>query len=170
MENTLDIESNNITHQVIVKGRNNCDPTICCIKFIIVLLIVIFGLPLVLCDIYFGFADKTCVKENARIVSITLQDYLVVSGISSGLFGFGLLILVIFFDDFDYEKTGICFRLGIILTSVFSFGWNITGGIIFWQHIDNSLCSNTVYNYMYTSLIIKYLAQGFGVSSIIKKN
>ena len=39
-------ENNNIKiHKVIVKDRNSCDPTTCCIKFTITLIVLIFYFP-----------------------------------------------------------------------------------------------------------------------------
>jgi len=45
----------------------------------------------------------------------------------------------------------------MIFVSITSFAWNIVGGVIFWAFMNNALCSNNVFNYVFASLIIKYI-------------
>lgn len=41
------------------------------------------------------------------------------------------------------------------LVNLFLIIWNILGAIIFWGLMDTTNCSDTIYNYMFASLIIK---------------
>ena len=137
----------------------------CCFKFSVWLLIMIFGFPLPFCDLYYGYIDNTCVSEPVDKLAINLKDYLLVNGwILMSLLG--LISILIFFMDINTFNnkttnngyfTGIIVFSGIIsvLIGIFLTIWNIIGAIIFWNLMDTTNCSNGIYNYVFTSLIIK---------------
>lgn len=147
-----------------------------CLKSAIWLLIMIISFPLPFCDLYYGYTDDTCVSEPAGKLAINLKDYLLVYGwiIMSIL---GLLSIALCFIDFNSSGSRTstsngCFVfsrtfLTIIsaLTNIFLIIWNIFGAVIFWSLMDTSECSNSIYNYVFASLIIKIV---FNVISILQ--
>lgn len=147
-----------------------------CLKSAIWLLIMIISFPLPFCDLYYGYTDDTCVSEPAGKLAINLKDYLLVYGwiIMSIL---GLLSIALCFIEFNSSSSRTstsngCFVfsrtfLTIIsaLTNIFLIIWNIFGAVIFWSLMDTSECSNSIYNYVFASLIIKIV---FNVISILQ--
>lgn len=147
-----------------------------CLKSAIWLLIMIISFPLPFCDLYYGYTDDTCVSEPAGKLAINLKDYLLVYGwiIMSIL---GLLSIALCFIEFNSSSSRTstsngCFVfsrtfLTIIsaLTNIFLTIWNIFGAVIFWSLMDTSECSNSIYNYVFASLIIKIV---FNVISILQ--
>lgn len=127
-----------------------------CFKSIIIFIILVFGLPLTICDLYYAFNDNTCVSSHVDMINVNLKQYLQVSGLLMGCFIFIIILGVLFLEN----SNGILLFLGTILfifVSIFNTAWNIIGGVIFWKYMDNSLCSNNVFNYVFASLIIKYI-------------
>lgn len=151
--------------RVAQKKRTN----LCLICFIIVF-VLIFGLPLIICDLYYGYNDDTCVSNDANKLSINLRDYLLVSGYSS------LVILIFLFMTLfsalcDKDLFGCCAILTQIITwpfGLFGIAWHIIGGVIFWAYMDNSTCSGNVFSYVTASLIIKYVS--IGIELLRRKN
>lgn len=137
-----------------------------CVKISVLFIIIIFALPLAICDLYFAYNDSTCVNEPAGRLAINLHDYLLVYGWLSICLIIIIMLFVIFFVDLRQENNqSLCFICGggIIMivtttTRIFALIWNIFGAIIFWGLMDTSNCSNTIYNYVFASLIIKFVS------------
>ena len=158
-----------------VKSSNNCGPN-CCIKSGIWLLIMIICFPISFCDLYYGYTDNTCVSEPAGRLAINLKDYLLVYGLI-GMSVIGLLSSMLFCLDintFGSKNSNIdgCIVCGgaflaiiFVLVTMFLIIWNIFGAIIFWCLTDTSKCSNSIYNYVFASLIIKLV---FSLISILQ--
>jgi hypothetical protein len=49
-------------------------------KYVVWLLIMIMGVPIPFCDLYYGYNDNTCVNQPIDKLSINLKDYLIVYG------------------------------------------------------------------------------------------
>ena len=129
-------------------------------RFIIFVVLIIYIFPLTFCDLYFGLTDDSCVNNSVDRLAINLADYLVIGGIIRAIGLFFLLASICCFN----EKTGP-YIIGIgmilfVLGSIFGIAWNIIGGVIFWSYMDNSTCSDETFNYVFASLIIKYVITG----------
>ena len=128
-------------------------------------LILLIGLPITFCDIYYAYTDNSCVDSHVDRISVNLKQYLQVSGLLSGCFLFIVILCVLTYNE---KIKGLLFGVGIILfifLNMFNLAWNIIGGVIFWKYMDNSLCSDNVFNYVFASLIIKYVCAAFSLFS-----
>lgn len=162
--NYNDIEANNIRLNDITYTNKNTS-NIFCLKFTAIFFILVIGLPITFCDIYYAYNDHSCVNSYVDRISINLKDYLQVSGLLSACFLFVVIFCILTYKDSLKE---LMFGLGVILyffINIFNLAWNIIGGVIFWGHMDNSLCSNNVFNYVFASLIIKYVCIGISLLS-----
>jgi hypothetical protein len=113
-----------------------------------------------ICDLYYAYNDSTCVTNSAKPLNINLKDYLIVSGYI--LLGEIITLIYLCWTTIynDVERSNCTTIIAIILIyfcAVFSLVWNIIGGVIFWSYMDNTTCSSNVFNYVFTSLIIKYV-------------
>lgn len=103
-------------------------------------------------------------------LNVNLKEYLQVSG----FLNMGAIFLVVLALLLYNDKTkGFLLSFGIILlifVGIFNTVWNIIGGVIFWKYMDNTLCSNGVFNYVFTSLIIKYVFTAFNLRTSKKKD
>lgn len=173
--NTTDIEAN-INNRIDINyniSNSNSSLTILnneiftnlCVKITFILFLIIITLPIVFCDLYYAYTDDSCVSSNVDKININLQDYLKVSGFLTGSYIVFLIFLIFFIKE---QSSGLFWGLSIVIVALivlFNLAWNIIGGVIFWNYMDNSLCSNDVYNYIFASLIIKYVFIGIGICS-----
>lgn len=158
-----------------MESSDSCG-TNCCLKSTFWLLVMIIGFPIPFCDLYYGYTDDTCVLESAGKLAINLKDYLLVYGwIVMSMIGL-LSVVLCFFDinSFGSKKSNSdgCYVCGVSfltiinsLVNIFLTIWNIFGAVIFWSLMDTSECSNSIYNYVFASLIIKLV---FNVISILQ--
>jgi hypothetical protein len=136
-----------------------------CLKFTIIFLILLLELPLTVCDLYYAYNDDSCVSSPVDRISVNLKEYLIVSGLLLVCFQFIIISIVILYNE---NSKGFLLAFGTILfvfISIFNTTWNIIGGVIFWSYMDNSICSNNVFNYVFASLIIKYVFAAFSIFS-----
>jgi hypothetical protein len=143
------------------------------IKCCTVTMFLICMLPIIICDIYFGLTDKSCVNDEPDGLNITLKLYLLVSGFA----GLALMIILICttcsISSDDNNNMFILLLTGCIgiITLIFSIIWNILGAVIFWGNIyKEGNCDSTVSTYIFVSLIIKFVGNLFGVNQQNKKN
>ena len=135
-----------------------------CVKLFISLLVLAFGSPFVICDLYYAYTDDTCLHNPTKKLDIDMYQYLLISGYY-GVSFLGFIVLAIFISkkqDFDSKKSNddndciILFaHILKILMLLFSTAWVVVGAIIFWHEIDNASCAKPVYNYLTASLVIK---------------
>jgi hypothetical protein len=175
-----DVESGNITSKLvgvpdedldvtkIYRNRSDSVPVSTagslCVKLFISLLVLAFGSPFVICDLYYAYMDDTCVHNPTKKLDIDMYQYLLISGYY-GVSFLGFIVLAIFISkkqDFASKKGNddndciILFaHIFKILMLLFSTAWVIVGAIIFWHEIDNANCSKPVYNYLTASLVLK---------------
>lgn len=158
--------------------ENSISPgAVCCIKSGIWFLIMIIGFPISFCDLYFAYRDDTCVSEPAGKLAINLKDYLLVYGWTFMCIIGVLTIWLCFIDinsfssntnnDIYFICTKTFFKNFFDLTNLFLAIFNTFGAIIFWGLMDTSECSNSIYNYVFVSLIIKIVLI---VVSVLEKN
>ena len=140
--------------------------------------IILLILPLAICDLYLAWTDDSCVYNNTVGLSINLHNYLLFSGLTSIgvillcpiVICFGIILLCVNFKCCPELVLFFSIGIGIIgfFFGLFLLCWNIIGGAIFWSFMDNSTCSSVVYNYVFASLIIKYIFSFVGLVSIAK--
>jgi len=141
------------------------------IKIFGIIVIVITLIPLIVCDIYFGFIDNYCINEMPNGLNYTLKLYLLVSGFMELIWLivgiYTICLLSITNNDitkFVYVNQFINFGL------IFNLIWNILGAVTFWGSIYNKgICNSTTSTYIYVSLVIKFVSTVVGLIQNFKK-
>jgi hypothetical protein len=166
VENTS-ITNTYVTNKLNITSSASSDDQcgIYCLKFTAIFLFLLFGLPLVFCDLYYAYNDNSCVNSHVDRISINLKEYLLVSGLLTGCLLFIIILGIMLFNENSKQTLLYLAMVIFIFASIFNTAWNIIGGVIFWGYMDNSLCSNNVFNYVFASLIIKYVFAVFGILS-----
>lgn len=166
--NNMDIEANfNIlTDSKLSKSYNDIhistdisyDNTgLYCLKSLLIFLVLFVGLPLCFCDLYYAYTDDSCVSSHVDRINVNLKQYLQVSGLLTGCFMFIVILIILSFNENSKRFLLVLGTILFIFIGIFNTAWNVIGGIIFWGYMDNSLCSDSVFNYVLASLIIKYV-------------
>ena len=144
------------------------------LKLLITILTVLLCSPIIICDIYFGLNDSSCVEESPPSLSITLQTYMLTSAFVA-LSALTIVIIstcIISSNNSDTKNNCIVTISSIISTlfSLFHLIWNILGAIVFWGFAyKNNLCDKNVSTYLFITLIIKLIANYFGITNAFKK-
>lgn len=123
-------------------------------RYLIYFLIII--IPFIVCDIYWGFYDNSCTLEETEI-GLTLGNFLQIRGI---ILCVGCLSVILLYSTHSHKiNWDIIFYFGIflIISVIFNIIWTIIGAYIFWHEINNNLCQENVYNYVFVSLIIRFI-------------
>ena len=145
---------------ILYKAKENDYVTMGVIKIVVTLFILCFILPFIFADLYIAYNDKTCVNDYPAKLKISLSIYLQVNSyiLLSVLFIYiGLINTKIHVFAYDEIIKTILYLL-IYVTRIIIFGWNVLGAIIFWGYVsEKSNCSVIVYNYLYTTFIIRLL-------------
>lgn len=140
------------------------------LKICISLLIIIIMAPIIVSDLYFGFSDTSCSREQPDELEINLRLYLLVSGFTS----LSTMILLIFGACmFSEERVYIIYCGSAVMLALVMFNliWNILGAIVFWAYIyENGSCNISFSTYMFVSLIIKFCGTLFSYQLNSKKN
>jgi hypothetical protein len=141
------IQSQKITVKPIDTSASSC-----CIIFCAMLVIAIFCLPFVICDLYFAYNDISC-QYDSNPVGITLSTWLK----TSGFVVTGYLILFLVLVQYSLNNECNKFLLNVIkyIFSGFLLAWIIVGSVIFWKYLEPSgTCNKTISDYMWVRLII----------------
>ena len=155
--NDIEANFNNIPQENNDNKSSNDKFAMNCYKFTIIFIVLLFGLPLAICDIYYAYTDNSCVTSHVDRININLKEYLQVSGLLSLCFIFIIILGTLFSENL---KNSVLLGIGAVLLipiTIFNTVWNIIGGVIFWKYMDNALCSNNVFNYVFASIVIKYV-------------
>ena len=164
--NVIDIETNynSILDNKLSKNYNNIHISTdflyvngCCFKSFLIFIILFCGLPLCLCDLYYAYTDDSCVSSHVDRINVNLKQYLQVSGLLTGCFMFIVILTVLSFNEESKKSLLVFVTILYSFVGIFNIAWNVIGGVIFWGYMDNSLCSDSVFNYVFASLIIKYV-------------
>lgn len=145
------------------------------IKILITIIIVIICSPIIICDLYFGLNDNSCVEEYPPSLSINLKTYMIVSALV-GISGLTLLITSSCFissDNSDAYNSCIIAVISLfsLIFSVFHLIWNILGGVVFWSFAyKNNLCDKNVSTYLFISLILKYITSCYAFKNNMKSD
>ncbi len=174
----LDIENgiNDKNDKVVNNSYNNIlmdkEKELNNLNYCLICYVVTFSMPLIVCDLYFGFSNDDCLTKYSRNLNFKLKTYLLVSGF------LGLIVVIIYiivmnhikYIKFNEEENLIVLFCGIILHSIigiFSIIWNILGAVLFWDYIyPNRMCNSQLSTYLFVSLIIKLI----GSLSLLKSN
>lgn len=132
-------------------------------KICFALIIIFIMSPIIFCDLYFGFTDSSCSREQPDELAITLKLYLLVSGFVGLSAMIGILTGISCFEPNEISETGICFiccgSVAFICATLFNIVWNILGAVVFWGYIyGNGNCNKTFSTYVFVSLIIKFVS------------
>lgn len=132
------------------------------IKICIALIVLMIMSPIAVCDLYFGFSDSTCSREEKDNSNINLRIYLIVTGFIGIAFTIEMLMVIIWFEAYKSSRINDCIMfyilIGTIFVAIFNFIWTILGAVIFWGFIyENGKCSKTFSNYLFVSLIVKFI-------------
>ena len=143
-------------------------------KLCFALIILIIMTPIIFCDLYFGYTDLSCSREQPDELAITVKLYLIVSGFV-GLSVMTAIFIGIACFDFDENYANdlfimSCCSCGAICLELFNLVWNILGAVVFWEYIyGNGNCNKNFSTYVFVSLIIKFISILFGYQ-LNKKN
>jgi len=172
--------SNNNNNDKILKGilkrSNDLEDedraSLLVLKMCTTLFMIIILTPIIVCDIYFGFNDTSCINETPNAFNYTMKLYLLVSGFMS----LSWLLTIIFINcslsiDNDNSISLICIKYIGVIVVLFNIIWNILGAITFWGLIyKEEICDSKITTYIYVSLIIKLVSSLFELTRKSKKN
>ncbi len=124
----------------------------CCIIFCAILVMAIFCLPLVICDLYFAYNDISC-QYYSNPVGITLATWLKTSGFA--VTSYLILFLILVPHSLNNECNKLLLNLVKYIFSGFLLAWIIVGSVIFWKYLEPSgNCNKNISDYMWARLII----------------
>lgn len=125
-------------------------------------------LPIIIGNMYYALTDKSCATLNHTMIILNLYDYLIVDSVTLFITLFAIIFSIIHeFKDNTFIK--YIYDIYLICYKVFSFIWLIIGALIFWMIIDNHLCDNHLYYYLYITLIIKIICQGLYIMILFRQ-
>ena len=144
-------------------------------KLCFALIILVIMSPIIFCDLYFGFTDSSCSREQPDELAISVKLYLIVSGFV-GLSVMSVIFIGITCFEIDENPTNdlfvMCFSSCLaIALKLFNLVWVILGAVVFWGYIyGNGNCDKSFLTYVFVSLIIKIVSNLFGYQFNKKKN
>jgi hypothetical protein len=126
------------------------------VKYIAVIIIIIFCVPFLICNIYYINVENSCSIIKPPSLRISLKEYLVVSTIFDSIINVSAIISIIMFGpDILNESYKIIYYL-LTPFRVFSIVWDILGAIVFLGYIVNkNECSHGLSEYLYVIFILK---------------
>ena len=158
--NTSNNSSNNDNNSnikgILKKSEPNNEVNIMFIlKGFMIILILAFTVPFIICNLYYAYNDNSCVTINPDNFGVNLKTYLAVDGIVVGIALLGIILAAFcLFKEPDNNDNCSLNVFGKIAT-IFGIAWTIVGAVIFWKLIDNTKCDKSVYNYIFVQLVIK---------------
>ena len=139
-----------------------------CIRFCSCILIIIICVPIIVCDLYFGFTDISCINEIATGLNFTMKIYLLVSGFTGFITMLITICIVYSLSDTDYRNDTILISVKYF-GAVFQIIWNILGAATFWGTIyKEGKCDLNISTYIYVSLIVKMVSNLISLRQILK--
>lgn len=128
------------------------------LNYMLRFILIIVTLPFLFCDISFCVDSNQCVNIYPNNFIINFKIFLLVSAIfEMCIVGYNILYYC-YGDNYKYLFLRLMSKIFVILLVTAYFIWNIIGVFIFGSVIYNtSLCSNTLYNYIIISIIIKII-------------
>ena len=160
--------SSNNSEKAVLKGilKKSCDmddeirTVLMVIKLCTTLLMIALTMPIIICDLYFGFSHESCINEMPDGFNYTMKLYLLVSG----FMGLSWLLFIIYttcslsINNDNNQTSIICAGCIGIIVLLFNLIWNILGAVTFWGSIyKGGHCDSETSTYIYVSLIIKLI-------------
>jgi hypothetical protein len=129
-------------------------------KICSIISIIILFVPIIFCDLYYGFTDNSCINEMPNGLNYTMKIYLLTSGF------IGLIVLLIsiwIVCLLSYVETNFIYiKYFGMFGSLFQIIWNILGSATFWGTIyKEENCDSMISTYIFISLIIKLVGNLF---------
>ena len=157
--------SSNSSEKAVLKGilkkSNDVDHEartgLMVIKLCTTLLMIVLTMPIIICDLYFGFSHDSCINEMPDGFNYTMKLYLLVSG----FMGLSWLLFMIYTtcslsNNNDNTASIICAGCIGLIVLIFNLIWNILGAVTFWGSVyKGGHCDSKTSSYIYVSLIIK---------------
>lgn len=120
--------------------------------------------PFAIGDMYYACTDSICVNQSNHYFDITMYSYLISSGIFTFVF-IGALNVSIFIFDInllgtttttyrDGSKPHVCLYVGNYIVKAFHLVWLIVGCVLFWGHMNTSICMDSTYHYLFARFVI----------------
>jgi hypothetical protein len=135
------------------------------VKICTTTLLIVGMSPTIVCDLYYGFTDNSCINEKPNGLNYTMKLYLLVSG----FYGLALLLTLIcvtcYLSNHDEKnkKRLVFIKFISLFGFTFQIIWNILGAITFWGTIyKEGNCNLIISTYIYVSLIIKFVSNLIG--------
>jgi hypothetical protein len=171
VDNDIETGSNNsissnekaVLKGILKKSHDEDDDTrtgLMIIKLFTTLLMIVLMTPIIVCDIYFGFSDHSCINEMPDGFNYTMKLYLLVSG----FMGLSWLLFIIYttcslsINNDNNQTSIICAGCIGLIVLIFNLIWNILGAVTFWGSIyKGGHCDSETSTYIYVSLIIKLI-------------
>jgi hypothetical protein len=168
VNNDIETGSNSSSEKAVLKGilkksHDEDDDTrtgLMIIKLFTTLLMIVLMTPIIVCDIYFGFSDHSCINEMPDGLNYTMKLYLLVSG----FMGLSWLLFIIYttcslsVSNDNNQTSIICAGCIGLIVLIFNLIWNILGAVTFWGSIyKGGHCDSETSTYIYVSLIIKLI-------------
>lgn len=147
------------------------------IKIIYTIFIIIFCCPITICDLYYGYTDKSCINIYQKNLNINMGMYLVISGYSELLVTmFYILNIYCISNNNKYINSNylLITRWVIIVVNLFLISFSIIGAILFENLFSNAIygsgiCNVNISTYIFASLIIKLFGNLLSITQISKK-
>lgn len=120
-------------------------------------------------DFYCVLNDDSCTNQELSSLNLSLDNFLIIRGflllepIVYAVVKLSLLEPSIT-KSFEIIKKSISIPISIKLLI-----WNIIGSVLFWAKMNTYQCSNSIYNYIFASLLILFVCIGISLLTKIVK-
>jgi hypothetical protein len=136
-------------------------------KVIGIISLLLFASPLIICDLYYGYTDNSCVNYYPGGLNINMKDYLLGCGYVSIII---ILLIGLLTLSCEMEIALISVTFLQYLVFIFSLVWHIIGGVIFWGTLyKDALCDSNISTYLFVTLILKLISCYFTLQAINNK-
>ena len=136
------------------------------VKYFITTILIIVSMPMIICDIYFGFHNNHCINTTSNEQYFTMKMYL----LGSGFIGLAGIIILIYSLSIENNSTqtnivkSIFVKSITLIGGIFQIIWNILGAETFWGTIyKEGNCDAKISTYIFISLIIKFVINLFTI-------
>jgi hypothetical protein len=131
------------------------------VKAIFIFLIILINIPICVTELYYAFTDVSCIHIKNNNILFNLYIYLSVDGIYGIVCTVLCCLYIYYFIDVEKKQLiwlkKIIIKIILILLLLFNLSWITIGSVIFWSLIDNYMCNNNIYSFIFAELIIKFL-------------
>lgn len=141
------------------------------VKLFIIILLLIIGSPIIICDLYYGYTDNSCINDYPNGLNINMKIYLLVNGYYciTIISLISLSIMCINIKNIEYNVSHFVLPIIIqIIFVVFTTVWTIIGSVIFWGKLyKEDICDRNISTYLFVTLIIKLLSSSFAMNKLL---